>query len=439
MISNKFKIQLFIRVILITANAIYLSSTLFNQDDIILNINLIALLFIQTIALYKYVKRISSSIHFFLNQIISEDFTSGLHSSSHINPGKTNPYLSSAYNQLSQLKRNAEKEKIIAKHIVEHIPIGIMIICEDSKVLLHNSKINSIFDIAKGTAVRINLCDIQFQEVLKEKTADGLSKIVLSTGKPYLLNVQTTVLDKQKIRMISLQEAEDILDQETIKSYHKLMRNINHEMMNSLTPILSMNGFADMLLQKEEFTLKDKEKARKSIALSNKRIEHLMTFIKNFKTLQQLPAPRFEATDIGRLIWNTLQLFDKKLEDNNTTISIESPTVKAVSAIDPIQIEQVLVNLLTNAIEATANQDSSWIKVSLQIEKEIIIQISNSGDNIPLEIQKDIFTPFFSTKKEGSGIGLAISKQIINNHLSQLTLQTKSRFTCFEIRLPIVD
>jgi signal transduction histidine kinase len=215
--------------------------------------------------------------------------------------------------------------------------------------------------------------------------------------------------------------------------------------MNSVTPISSLAGTANDLLREispermnngsAAVNIKDVGEAVHTI---QKRSEGLLHFVEAYRSLTRLPQPKFRKFPLSDLVKRLENLISEEL--NNKGINLETsitPDSLQLTA-DPEQIEQVLINLTQNAIQALQNTPEARIELRAfeDDQERVVIQVIDNGVGIPPDIQEKIFIPFFTTKKEGSGIGLSLSRQIIRLHRGTISVNSEvDSGTIFTIKI----
>lgn len=199
-----------------------------------------------------------------------------------------------------------------------------------------------------------------------------------------------------------------LLEQTEMQAWQKLIRVLTHEMMNSITPIISLSE----TLCEREMTHENQELFQQALKTIHRRSKSLLGFVENYRKLMRLPSPVKQSESLCKLFSELEKLFPQSF------VSIHHPKTDLQLMIDRSQIEQVLINLVKNACEACENQPNPRVDVfvSLQDERKCCIDVSDNGIGILPEVQERIFVPFFTTKTNGSGIGLSLCKQIMNQH-----------------------
>lgn len=213
------------------------------------------------------------------------------------------------------------------------------------------------------------------------------------------------------------------------------MKVISHELMNSITPIRSLTQNLNDLMKQEALSKEDLEDIKASASAMMLRSNHLQNFVESYRKLAMLPTPKKEKTSLTELLQNTLQIMQPLLQQQHITV-LNTITFNRWLLVDKLQLEQVLINLLTNSMYALQGQAEKTIHLSAEVKNNrVFITISDSGTGIDKAIEDKIFLPFFTTRKDGAGIGLTLSKNIIEAHGGYLTYTLIDNQTQFTICL----
>lgn len=240
-------------------------------------------------------------------------------------------------------------------------------------------------------------------------------------------------------RLYTLQNVQPVIQKNEIDAQQQLVSVLTHEIMNSLTPIISL---ADTLCDGVEQNTLEYDDLRMALQAINRRSSGLLQFVENYRKLQHVSQPQLENVMIGDMIADLQHLYPAPV----FRYDIENP--EQMLRVDRSQIEQVLINLLKNAQEAVENdvQQSSdnakepSVRLSTHLsdnKRNFIISITDNGKGILPEVLNRIFVPFFTTKTSGSGIGLSICKQIVTLHGGTITASSQpDEKTTFNVVLP---
>ena len=222
------------------------------------------------------------------------------------------------------------------------------------------------------------------------------------------------------------------LEEKEMEAWQNLVRVLTHEIMNSVTPISSLAGTVEEELQqqlkKEKISLAKEELEDMHLSLQTitRRSEGLIHFVKEFRNLTHVPQPRLTEVAAKPLLEEMAMLHKKELADRGITISCSTQPTELILLADKNMIEQVLINLIKNAIQAFDEQTDKRIELSAFTSEKgrPVISVKDNGPGIDPEALEKIFIPFFSTKKTGSGIGLILSRQIMRVHEGRITVKS---------------
>lgn len=218
-----------------------------------------------------------------------------------------------------------------------------------------------------------------------------------------------------------------VLERNEMEAWQKLIRVLTHEIMNSITPIISLSE----TLSEREMTEKNYPVMRQGMQTIHRRSKGLLEFVENYRKLTRLPVPVRRPVSVSELLQDLQKLFSEEY------IHIEIPPTNRILQIDRTQIEQVLINLIKNAKEACGKVQNPLIEVKMNptISWQCLITVQDNGEGILPEVQDKIFVPFFTTKSSGSGIGLSLCKQIMNRHGGNITVQSiVGQGSCFTLQ-----
>lgn len=276
-------------------------------------------------------------------------------------------------------------------------------------------------------AIAIHLYRLQMMQVrMMRHLAESLryDDMMLSFRSPYKNRSMEEMVDELSEAMKNFRTR--ILERNEMEAWQKLIRVLTHEIMNSITPIISLSE----TLSEREVSEKNYSVMRQGMQTIHRRSKGLLEFVENYRKLTRLPAPVRRPVSVRELLQDLQKLFPE------TYIHIELPETDRTLQIDRAQIEQVLINLLKNAKEACGKKASPRIEVKMQpvFSWQCLITVSDNGDGILPEVQDKIFVPFFTTKPSGSGIGLSLCKQIMNRHGGNITVQSAvGKGSCFTL------
>lgn len=396
---------------------------------------------ILTCELFYFLTRFTNNIKTFLMGIQQREF------SAHFDE-KNDPLralyqeMNSVMSAFKQLTEAREVQHRFLEMVIEHIRVGILCIDEAGKIYL----INNAFRVLVGKRLYQKLT----LDTLPSGFVDKIVKLKSGEGKSidYSDEVSTKVfsvyassfrLKRTEYKLISVQDITSELNVKEQESYLKLMRVLTHEIMNSMAPIVSLS---DTLYRMAEKTSKNSidENVVKSLATGldaiRIRSKNLHQFTEAYRQLARIPNPALEKTDIRIVLENVLRLLEPDL--NRGRIKTQQQIASREIYLDKNLMEQAFLNLLKNAVEAVSEPQAAVITVAgTPLNHGYQIEITDNGSGISTEDVDRIFVPFFTTKKNGTGIGLAIVRQIIQLHRGEITVASvPNERTTFTILLP---
>lgn len=303
--------------------------------------------------------------------------------------------------------------------IMECAGIGIVTVMENGTVMQTNSKALHIVGMERFNHIgQLYLLSEELHGAMQRITPGEQLTVSYATevGEQNLvLSCSAMELDGKSLRVITIGNIHKELDCKEVESWEKLTRILTHEIMNSLAPVISISH---TLLSSSG----DTEAVRQGLETIHTTSDRLLSFVDSFRAVTRIPVPQKEPFYLAELVSESVSLVPQ--DDIEFKISIV-PTDTMLYA-DRTLISQVMLNLLKNAAEALAAQECErkiTIASSIDAEEHIMIEVTNNGSAIPVEVAENIFTPFYTTKVDGSGIGLAVSRQIIRLHGGTLRLK----------------
>ncbi|MGH7455696.1 MAG: sensor histidine kinase, partial [bacterium] len=353
------------------------------------------------------------------------------------------------FNEVIEQFRRARSEKEehfrYLQTVVQHVGIGLIAFGQDGEVSLINTAAKRLLHIP-------HLKNIKTLEAFSKPLVETLFK--LRSGEKALIKaddrndiLQLAIyatefkLREQQFTLVSLQNIQSELEEKEMEAWQNLIRVLTHEIMNSVTPIASLASTVNDLLDTQKpdqkisgESITDMQGALRTI---QKRSEGLLHFVDAYRTLTKVPRPNFKIFSIAELFGQVQQLLHahvaEKAIDFRAIVKPESLELTA----DAELIEQVLINLLLNAIHALDGKPGGSIKLLAAMDERgrTIIQVADNGPGIVPEVLDKIFIPFFTTKPNGSGIGLSLSRQIMRLHRGAISARSEPNVeTVFTLR-----
>ncbi|WP_281632335.1 sensor histidine kinase [Flavobacterium luteolum] len=431
---------LFLRLIFIVIG-IELSLYFFRIGLLFTGVFGLCMVFLLGREMYFYVRNMVLIYNKTISSILQDDFSSDF--SKH--------KFNSTYNELFTLyetlksKQNEQVTRdIIYRSILNNIESGVIILQKqesDWSIFLMNDYFSSHFNVPKVSKWKYlknqlpSLCEIIEEDDFHEiKTSIELS-INEQSKQTFVLQASRTEIFGQDYFIVLLDSIQNVVEKKEKDAWINLMKVISHELLNSITPIRSICQNLEDLVEQDSLSTEDLEDIKHSVHTMLRRSDHLQKFVEGYRKLAMLPSPKKEKVSLQQVVENCIQIMNPLFRKNSIEVT-NSVTQNYLINIDSQQIEQVVINLLTNSINALENSSLKQISISAEAKNNrIFIKVSDSGKGIEKEIEDKIFLPFFTTRTEGAGIGLTLSKNIIEAHGGYISHKTENGKTIFEISL----
>lgn len=450
MAFNRFRLRIIARVTIIALAflgfSVVATSGQFRFTAVILILTAIGLV----VELIFYAERANRQLARFLESIRYSDFTVSFTSK---NLGPSFSDLGRAFNEvISEFRKNkAEKEEHFnyLQTVVQHISIGIIAFKRSGRVDMYNNAVKQLLHIHHlKTVHELNQVKPGFAEKVAGLKA-GESTIIKVFIDDQLLQLLIRAtefrLRGEDYTLVSLQDIRSELEEKEIESWQNLIRVLTHEINNSITPISSLTATINEILYNPdgdgmEFNTLETEDIRNvHMALQTvlSRSKGLLGFVEVYRGLTRIPKPNFRYF----LVRDAFERVQQLMKPNCTNAGIQcscqvSPPDLMLTA-DPDLVDQVLINLFLNAIDATMQSEKREIRLQAYTGKNgrTVLEVEDTGEGIKPDIQDKIFMPFFTSKRDGTGIGLSLSRQIMHLHKGSISVNSRpgegTRFTLF--------
>ena len=313
--------------------------------------------------------------------------------------------------------------------LVEHIPVPLMTLHSDGSITLQNNAARRLFGAEHVTSLRsLRKFGFSFAEAV-DNAVPGERQLVKFTveGIEYHLTLAATeiVVTSSRERLISLQDIQSELDATQAEAWEDLVRVLTHEIMNSITPVTSLAKTAadlvDDVVAKEargEPITDDLHDLRSAVSTVARRSDSLTQFVDSYRQITRLAPPEKKRVPIDGLFDEVMRLATAECPRENVEFDSEITPQSLDVYADRDLLEPVLLNLLRNAWQATALVEQPRVSLAacLNRRNNVVIEVSDNGPGVPEDVAKKIFVPFFTTKERGSGVGLALTRQVMIAH-----------------------
>jgi nitrogen fixation/metabolism regulation signal transduction histidine kinase len=445
---KRFYINCTIRVLLLSATICLMAFLFFETGFFAAGIFICLVAGYQVFALIRYVTKTNRDLTRLLDSIKYADFSQSF---SNNLEGSGFEELHVAFSEVIKEFQSAKLEKEehfrFLQTIVDHVGIGLIAFDPEGEVELINNAAKKLFKISRlGNIADLESVSTRLSAKLRELSPGANELVKLRQGDDLLqLSIYATgfVLRKQQLMLVAMQNIQYELEEEEMKSWQNLIRVLTHEIMNSITPIASLASTAFGLLKdNQECEVPETVNelmidVREAVDTIEKRSKGLLTFIENYRELTRIPKPDFKIVPIKGLFDRVEQLMQDQIELKSISFSKKiDPETLTITA-DAGLIEQVLINLCKNAVEAVDGVSHPKIKLKAETDGRgnSVIKVADNGKGITEEVAEKVFIPFFTTKQQGSGIGLSLSRQIMRQHKGTLRVSsTPDEKTVFKLR-----
>ncbi len=385
-------------------------------------------------SLYRYVTSFNRKFVRFLESVRYSDFTIKFRSDNAM--GGTFQELNQQFNEVLMAFRQARAEKEANLHylntIVQHIGTGLITFDANGKVNLVNSAALRMLEIYRLR----QLSDLQDTHPrlydLLARLETGVRELY-QTPNDQPLAIQATAIQMRGawVRIVALQNIGTELQQKEVEAWQNLTRVLRHEIMNSMTPIVSLVGTMRLIVDEDiEKTTTNQEAVddlKEALQTLEKRSQGMMKFVNAYRDFTTLPKPSMRTIPVQELIHEVLQLLQTDLTGAGILWKSKVSPDDLTLIGDFDQLQQVLINLIKNALEAVRDQSHALIEIQSYMtdNQKVSISIRDNGYGIEPEALEKIFIPFYTTKKTGSGIGLSLSRQILQQHNGNLVVSSE--------------
>lgn len=439
---SHFKIyhQIFIRILLVLLGigaVFYLLQKSLIYTSIFIGIIVLLLI----IELYFYVKNAFLFYDKTINAILNNDFSADF--SKH-KSFQNYSRLFHLYDNLKEKENEQASKDIIYRSILNNIETGILILQKeenDWSIFLMNDFFSTHFEVPKVSKWHYlknqlpALCSLIEEQNFSEIKTTLQIRVSQQEMQTFVMQSSRTRTNNQDYYIVLLDSIQKVIEKKEKEAWINLMKVISHELMNSLTPIRSLSQNLHELVSQESLSQDDVQDIKDSVNTMFNRSNHLQEFVESYRKLAMLPTPKKERIELAALIENCLQimkpLFKKEQIEVRNNIHFNRWIL-----VDPNQMEQVFINLLTNSLFALAEKENKQILITAELkEKRLYLIITDNGTGIEAEIEDKILLPFFTTRTGGAGIGLTLSKNIIEAHGGYLAFKSDEKSTQFTVCL----
>lgn len=380
---------------------------------ILLLLGLLLLVCVAYLSLWLRQRRDKANLHLLFDAVENADYTLRFAEQGKRRRGSVNHWL----NRIKEVLQKARDEQMERERYFEMVinatDTGLMVVDERDNILMHNQ-------------AALQLLNTDILTHMRQIPARLLNDEQL------IWHETTTVLRGKRVRIMALSNVEGEMGSRELDSWIKLTRVLTHEIMNTITPLTSLSGtLLDRVGQNEAQGKDADSELRKGLETIRKTGEELLRFAQTYRRFTHVPTPSPTLFYVKPLLQRMASLYDRPVE---VRVEPEGLLVYA----DENLMSHVVNNLLKNAMEATAQDGTVCLHARTDEQEAVIIDVTDYGNLIAPDVAEHIFVPFFTTKPEGSGIGLSLSRQIMRASGGTLTFHQDEEKGCvtFRMRLP---
>ncbi len=445
MVFKNFRFQIISRALLLLA-AITLLVWCFLNEHYLRGIYASAAVIAIIVEFIWHVDRFNRDVNSFLVSLMQRDFTTHFQSRGR---SKSFDELYETLNRISGVFKaiSAEKEAQyrFLEMLVEHLRVGILSVDETGKIVLANQAVKDLlrkevlFSLRTlesfDTSLANNLRDIRTNEtrLLKLRVQNELLQLSVHASE--------FRLEGQYHKLISMQNIRNELDVREMEAWQKLIRVLTHEIMNSVSPIISLSEtMQGVVAANDEVLTRGDDNLYNTLAKGldaiRVRSEGLYNFTQSYRKLTGIPKVTLRETTTRAILERVVILLESKLKGKGIHLAMSCEEIPMI--VDPELMEHVIINLVLNAMDALRETATPQIAIGCRrgATGDLLIFVRDNGEGIDEATGEKIFIPFFTTRKHGSGIGLALVKQILQLHQADITFTSeKGTGTEFVIRL----
>lgn len=431
---NRFSLMLALRLVLVMLLLLALAYVFLQPGFHAATLLLIGLLALLTYEVFRFVSRTNQEVSRFLDAARYADFGQRFEFQS-LGAGfeDLGGTFTDILERFRQQRSAQESELRHLKALLEHVPVPLISLHSDQTITLWNNPARRLFGSGRVTRLGdlLDYGDDFHERVLEAQPGERKLARFRIDGMERRLTVAASqiIVEGTPERLISLQDIQSELDGTQIEAWQDLVRVLTHEIMNSITPVASLAKTTVDLVEDAASKVADQPEVvheladvKDAVDTVARRSDSLMSFVSSYRRLTQLPAPEKSSFRVAELFESVVRLAASDWEERGlnlrTAIDPESLEITA----DRGMLEQVLLNLLRNAEQALSDEANApllrevTLSARLNRRGNVCLDIEDNGPGIADEIKNRVFVPFFTTRRSGSGVGLALSRQVMIAH-----------------------
>lgn len=418
---NRFRTLTIVQVLLLVMTIVVLAWSVLSTDHVAVPIVIAVVVLLQVVGLLHYVESHVNTLEEFFAAVNYEDFTR------RFVEDDVDVELKEAFNRIIARFQDARAERDIQagylETVVKHMPVPFIAARTDGSLSLVNNPARRLTGLpALRHLDQLAELDPQLP-TLMQGIAPGSQQLLQTRLRDVPAELRVSVseirISGETERLYSIENLSGELTARESSAWRNLIRVLTHEIMNTLTPVTSLAQTTVTMLDETEVT----DDIREAVTTIARRSEGLMNFVSRYRELLKIPQPEPEAVRVIDALNSVTTLMANELRGVRLDIDVVPGSLEVYA--DRQLLDQVLINLVRNAADAIRDIDSPEMRLSAKLDfGRVIIRIRDNGRGIPEETVDQIFVPFFTTKRTGSGIGLSLSRQIMTAHRGEIVVES---------------
>lgn len=430
---TKFKAQIFLYLLLIAGLVTACVIVALLKSNYFLLAIFLALLAGALYRLFAIVNTTNRKLTEFLLNIRYDDYEA------HYTMGTGEPSLralSGAFNLITDKFRHMRREKEAQFHflnnIVEHVDTGLICFEESGETLLMNPALRRVLHKSYlPNLASLGKVDEKLYHAMTSLSSGEKVTVQTRAGQHVLdlaVRKNTMRIGDKMVHLYAISDIRNELEAQEMAAWQKLIRILTHEIMNTVAPVASLASTADtMILNETSMDPETREEVHMAVRTIQKRSEGLLDFTEKYRSLTKIPEPQLQEVDIRELLEHCCVLFSTRVQEQHVIVEKYFPHQVVIISADPVLLEQALINLVKNALDALEGLTEPKLQIAIRkhAEGKTAIEIADNGPGIAPEVMEQIFVPFFTTKEKGSGIGLSLARQIVHLHRGKISCSSE--------------
>ncbi len=424
MFLDRFALRLTARVVMVLLSALLAAAAFWDGRFVVSGTMVVALVAAQLYWLIMDVRRTNLELARFLETARAGDFSQRFDTTQEgAGFDELGKSLSGLMERFREERADTETELRYLRAIMDQVPVPLVSVLDDGSLeRLNNAarRMLGTFDVRR--VEQLEPLGAELMAVVRDAEPGQRHVVHFGERDRVVVSLSRISAAGQSLRLFSLQSLRDELEGAELEAWQQLVRVLTHELMNSLTPIRSLARTSAELLNDEDAGDEAVADAREAVETVAKRAEGLLSFVESYRQISRMPKPDKEVIAVRALFARIASLFSSELPDATLECQVDPANLELHA--DPRQIEQILINLIRNAREAAEGPVAIRLEARIDREGRAELAVADDGPGLAPDVAKRAFIPFYTTKRGGTGVGLALTRQIMRAHGGFVSLDT---------------